>query len=70
MTRITVLCCIFFAFPSFGNDSDFVGSNDFVKSQYALGGIGLIMTPTARFSDDGEMGMGLSNQISIQSIVW
>ena len=37
------------------------GSTDFTQSsQYSLGGIGLINTPTARFSDDGEFGMGIS----------
>ena len=62
MFRLLLLFCIVFSSVAFGNDSDFVGSNDFIKSQYALGGIGLIMTPTARFSDDGEMGVGFSTK--------
>ena len=63
MGRLLVLCCVLSSPLIYGNDSDFASasSNDFVQSsQYSLGGIGLINTPTARFSDDGEFGLGIS----------
>ena len=63
MARFLVLCCVLFTPLAFGSNSDSASanSNDFVQSsQYLLGGIGLINTPTARFSDDGEFGMGIS----------
>jgi hypothetical protein len=63
MARFLVLCCVLFSPLAFANNSDSAsaGADDFVQSsQYSLGGIGLISTPTARFSDDGEFGMGIS----------
>ena len=63
MARFLVLCCLLASPLVFGNNSDSApaGTDDFVQSsQYLLGGIGLINTPTARFSDDGEFGMGIS----------
>ena len=62
MVRLLVLCCIFSSHLVFGNTYDFLDTGDFVQpSQYELGGIGLIATPTARFSDDGEFGFGISS---------
>ncbi|SVD42837.1 uncharacterized protein METZ01_LOCUS395691, partial [marine metagenome] len=61
MVRLFVLCCIFSSTLVFANNSDSTDSNDFVQASHSSrGGIGLINTPTARFSDDGEFGLGLS----------
>ena len=61
MVRSLVLCCLFSSPLVFGNDFDSAGSNDFVQASHSSrGGIGLINTPTARFSDDGEFGLGVS----------
>ena len=61
MVRLLVLCCIFSSAPVFANNSDSADSNDFVQvSHSSRGGIGLINTPTARFSDDGEFSLGIS----------
>ena len=60
MIRFLVLSSILLNTLAFADNSDTAsaGSNGFVPySQYSLGGIGLINTPTARFSDDGEFGM-------------
>ena len=55
-----ILCCVLFSPLSYGNNSDLVDLNNFIKSQSTFGGIGLIETPTARFSDDGEFVFGIS----------
>lgn len=61
MVRLLVLCCIFSGSPVFANNSDSASSNDFVQASHSSrGGIGLINTPTARFSDDGEFSLGIS----------
>ena len=63
MIRFLVLASLLISSLAFGDNSDIASgdSNGFVPySQYSLGGIGLINTPTARFSDDGEFGMGVS----------
>ena len=62
MLRLLVLCFVVFSSaPVFANNSDLPDSNDFVQASHSSrGGIGLINTPTARFSDDGEFGLGLS----------
>ena len=62
MLRLLVLCFVVLASaPIFANNSDSPDSNDFVQASHSSrGGIGLINTPTARFSDDGEFGLGLS----------
>jgi hypothetical protein len=61
MVRLLVLCCIFSSTPVFANNSDSAGSNGFVQASHSSrGGIGLINTPTARFSDDGEFSLGIS----------
>jgi hypothetical protein len=47
--------------PVFANNSDSLNSSNFSQASHSSrGGIGLINTPTARFSDDGEFGLGLS----------
>ena len=61
MVRLLVLCCIFSSTPVFANNSDSASSNGFVQASHSSrGGIGLINTPTARFSDDGEFSLGVS----------
>ena len=61
MVRLLVLCCIFSSAPVFANNSDSASSNGFVQASHSSrGGIGLINTPTARFSDDGEFSLGVS----------
>ena len=61
MVRLLVLCCLFSSTPVFANNSDSAGSNDFVQASHSSrGGIGLINTPTARFSEDGEFSLGMS----------
>jgi hypothetical protein len=63
MVRLLVLCCLLSSPLVFANNSDSASadSNDFVQaSSYLHGGVGLINTPTARFSDDGEFEIGLS----------
>jgi len=62
MLRLSVLCFIVLASaPVFANNSDSLNSSNFSQASHSSrGGIGLINTPTARFSDDGEFGLGLS----------
>jgi hypothetical protein len=61
MLRLSVLCFIVLASaPVFAN-SNSLDSDEFTQASHSSrGGIGLINTPTARFSDDGEFGLGLS----------
>ena len=56
-----LLLTFFLIYPinSYGNDSDI---NDYSVSQSVWGGVGLIMTPSARFQDDGEFTFGINNQ--------
>ena len=61
MIRSLFLCCVFSSFLVFANNSDLAGSEVFTQASHSSrGGIGLINIPTARFSDDGEFGLGLS----------
>jgi hypothetical protein len=61
MVRFLVLCCILSSTSVFANNSDSAGSNGFVQASHSSrGGIGLINTPTARFSNDGEFSLGIS----------
>ena len=72
MVKFLVLSSLLLSTLAFGDNSDSAStsSNSFVPySQYSLGGIGLINTPTARFSDDGEFEMGVSAGYTIQSDV-
>ena len=41
-------------------NSDYLTNDQYSQSTY--GGIGLIETPTARFSNDGEFGFGVSSE--------
>jgi len=63
MVRFLILSSLIISYSAFADNSDIsqADSNNFVPySQYSLGGIGLINTPTARFSDDGEFTIGIS----------
>ena len=63
MIRSLFLYCIFSSLLVFANNSDSADSdsNDFTQASHSSrGGIGLINTPTARFSDDGEFELGVS----------
>ena len=61
MLRLLVLGCVLLSPLVFANNSDLAGSEVFTQASHSSrGGIGLINIPTARFSDDGEFGLGLS----------
>ena len=60
MYRYVFLCCAFLTLSCFRSEADVLDSTDLNKSQSVIGGIGLIQTPTARFSDDGEFTFGVS----------
>jgi len=61
MVKFLVLCLFLTCPIIFGSDFDPTSSNDFAQASHtSRGGIGLINTPTARFSDDGEFGLGIS----------
>ena len=60
MSRYVFLLCFFLGFSCFGSESNVVDSDYYTMSQSTFGGIGLIQTPTARFSDDGEFTFGIS----------
>jgi len=63
MVRFLVLSGFLFSTPIYANNSDLTGPEDFSQSSHSSrGGIGLINTPTARFSDDGEFSMGISTE--------
>tara|TARA_B100001750_G_scaffold157443_1_gene126675 strand:- start:185 stop:2449 length:2265 start_codon:yes stop_codon:yes gene_type:complete len=67
--RTFFLCCVFSSFLVFANNSDSADSNDFTQASHSSrGGIGLINTPTARFSDDGEFELGVSLEAPYQRI--
>jgi len=57
MAKYTFLLFLFIAPFCFGDDE-----NNFDLTQSTYGGIGLIQTPTARFSDDGEFLFGISTE--------
>ena len=48
-------------------NSDYLINDQYSQSTY--GGIGLIQTPTASFSNDGEFGFGVSSEAPIQSTI-
>jgi hypothetical protein len=56
-----LLLTFFLIYPinSYGDDSDI---NDYSASQSVWGGVGLIMTPSARFQEDGEFTFGINSQ--------
>ena len=56
-------------FPVFGNESS-KNNYDYSipRSQNSFGGIGSVITPTARFSDDGEFTFGLSKELPYNRI--
>ena len=61
MIRLFFITCIFSYSIFFVNNTHSQDVNDFPQvSHSSRGGIGLINTPTARFSADGEFGLGLS----------
>ncbi len=61
MIRPFFITCIFSCSIFFVNNTHSQDVNGFPQvSHSSRGGIGLINTPTARFSDDGEFGLGLS----------
>lgn len=51
--------CLFVLLASY---TSFASTGDQKYSQYSYGGIGLVQTPTARFSNDGEFGFGVSTE--------
>ena len=57
------MCCIFLGFSCLGNGSELLDFDKHPVSQSTYGGIGLIETPTARFSNDGEFAFGISTEI-------
>jgi len=62
MSKFAFLCCIFLGFSCYGSETDFLDSDYYPKSQTTYGGIGLVENPTARFSEDGEFGFGISTE--------
>ena len=57
---LLIICLI--SFPVHGNDQKNINNESSIYSQSTYGGIGLIETPTARFSEDGEFGFGISTE--------
>jgi len=64
MRKFLLICAFLIVFPIYGDETD-VYNLDYIipKSHNSFGGIGSIITPTARFSDDGEITFGLSREI-------
>ena len=66
MIRFLLLCWFFtysvvFTNNAYSNSAFSVDAEDFPQASHSSrGGIGLINTPTARFSSDGEFGLGAS----------
>ena len=58
MKVLIIILSIFIVLPCLGNDDYYNG----LISQSTYGGIGLIETPTARFSQDGEFVIGISSE--------
>ena len=52
----------FFLIVFLASYTSFASTGDQKYSQYSYGGIGLVQTPTARFSNDGEFGFGVSTE--------
>ena len=69
MKKILLICSYIFLFPIYADDLD-VHNLDYIipKSHNSFGGIGSIITPTARFSDDGELTFGLSKELPFNRI--
>ena len=62
MIRLTIYLFIgFYCFLVNAEPNTDYSIND-QYSQFTYGGIGLIETPTARFSNDGEFGFGVSSE--------
>ena len=59
---LSLLTIYFISIPIYGNDQTNINSELSIYSQSTYGGIGLIETPTARFSTDGEFGFGISTE--------
>ena len=61
MIRFILLCWFFSYSIVFTNKAYSVDAEDFSQASHSSrGGVGLINTPTARFSNDGEFGLGAS----------
>ena len=60
--NILALLIYFLSFPVFGNSYSNTEEESFLYSQSTYGSIGLIQTPTARFSEDGEFLFGFSSE--------
>ena len=65
LSLLLIICM----FPVFGNESS-KNNYDYLipRSQNSFGGIGSVITPTARFSDDGEFTFGLSKELPYNRI--
>ena len=65
MKRLALIsCCVFFSVLTYADIED----NASPYSPYLYGGIGLIDTPTARFSSDGEFVFGVSSESPLNRI--
>ena len=62
MFRINVFLISIISFSLSLADTNLNLDYEETYSQTATGGIGLIQTPTARFSKDGEFGFGISSE--------
>ena len=64
MNKYTFLCgmLLVLVLDCFGSETELLDSDYYSKSPTALGGIGLIQNPTARFSNDGEFAFGISTE--------
>ena len=69
MKKILLICSYIFLFPIYADDLD-VHNLDYIipKSHNSFGGIGSIITPSGRFSDDGELTFGLSKELPFNRI--
>ena len=65
MIRFIIYFFIGFYCYSVNSESNSDYSINDQYSQYTHGGIGLIQTPTANFSNDGEFGFGISNSVQM-----
>lgn len=69
MRKFLLICSFLIALPIYADDED-VYNLDYIipKSHNSFGGIGSIITPTARFSDDGEITFGISKELPFNRI--
>ena len=63
MLRVLIFFLVFLFSSPVRVESSLYEEEENIYSQTVYGGVGLIVTPNARFSNDGEFGFGFSSEV-------